>query len=331
MKKQIDWLAILRGLAVALVIIYHVPTFEVEKIKTPFDIFNDIFAFRMPLFFFISGYLLYHTKVGKNGSYISIIKERVPRIVIPYVFITLAVLFAKYFAGSVVGISNVDISLSAIIDIFVYPKDNNPWIVLWFLNVVLIFFLCYPLLKLSLKNIYGATGTLLFLTLAHYFFPENITMFDINVVFLYFVFFYFGLFFARLDWQRYAHRNDVLLICILLMAAIKTLEYTNVLSNTLFIYSIPGIVALINLAMRCAKIKPTLFSSFRKYYYQIYLYGKFFQSPVFILFGIYGNNNAIVALGCVLLSVTAGVYGPVLLARIAEKINWKPMMRIMGF
>ena len=330
-KKQIDWLAILRGLAVALVIIYHVPTAEVDGMKAPFEIFNDIFVFRMPLFFFISGYLLFYTKVRKNGSFASIIKERVPRVVIPYIFITLSVLFIKYFVGHVVGIDDTDISLSAIANIFLYPRINNPWVVLWFLNSVLIFFLCYPLLKLSLKNIYSSVGTLLLLISLHYFFPEHIMLLDLYIVFLYFVFFYFGMFFARFDFQKYAKRNDVFLICIAVMVLIKTLEYNKILDNTLFIYSIPGIFVLINLAMRCEKVRPTLFKSFRKYYYQIYLYGKFFQSPIFILFGIFGNNNIALAIGCFLLSISLGLYGPVFLARIVEKINWKPLLRIFGF
>ena len=329
-KKQIDWLAILRGLAVVLVIIYHVPTDEIESLEQPFVIFNDIFSFRMPLFFFISGYLLYYTKIRKNGSFSSIIKERIPRIVIPYIFITMSVFFIKYFAGYRIGIPNMELSLMGIINIFLYPLSKSPWDILWFLNVVLIFFLCYPLLKLSLKNVYSAVSTLVFLILIHYFAPKEIELLDLSYVFFYFVFFYFGLFLARFELHKYAPRKDVLILCLIIMASVKILEYNNIIQNTRFIYSIPGILVSINFAMQCEKVRPTLFSSFRKYYYQIYLWGKFFQSPIFIIYGII-SNNIFIAIVFIIISVTFGLYGPVLLCKIAEKLNWKPLMRVLGF
>ena len=330
-KKQIDWLAILRGFAVVLVIIYHVPTDEVESLRVPFGIFNNIFVFRMPLFFFISGYLLYYTKIRKNGSFGSIIKERIPRIVIPYIVITMTVFFVKYFVGHLFGISKMELSVMGIINIFLYPLTESPWDILWFLNVVLIFFLCYPLLKLSLKNIYSAVCTFALLICLHYFFPSDVKLLDFSLVFFYFVFFYFGLFLARFELHKYAQKKVVFIICLILMVSIKLLVFNEIIQNARFIYSIPGILASIFLTMKCEKIRPTLFSSFRKYYYQIYLWGKFFQSPVFLIYGFLSINNTYIALVFVILSFSFGIYGPVLLCRIAEKLNWKPLMRVLGF
>jgi len=53
-------------------------------------IYNTIYSFHMPLFFFISGYFLSRNKIkSKNQSRLNIIKKRIDRLLVPYIFVGL--------------------------------------------------------------------------------------------------------------------------------------------------------------------------------------------------------------------------------------------------
>ncbi|MDR2928853.1 MAG: acyltransferase [Cytophagaceae bacterium] len=331
-KKQIDWLAILRGSAVFLVTVFHATqNMKIDEVTAQYiDNFNDLFIFRMPLFFFISGYLLYHTKIRKNGSFGSIVRERIPRIVIPYIVITMSVYFAKLAAEMYTNFdSEAEFSVKEIINIFLFPSVDSPWVTLWFLNTVLIFFLCYPLLKISLKNIYTASLTLLILAVLHYvFFPGEKSVLDISQVFIYFLFFYFGIFFARFGLLKYITALFAVAGFILMAAGMFAYHFFE-FEYFYLPYSLLGITVFIYLALLCEKTVPTLFSSFRKYYYQIYLLGMFFQTGVRVAYNLAGNENLLFV--SVLLSIIFGLYGPVLVCKIAERLKWKPLLRILGF
>ncbi|MDR2036705.1 MAG: acyltransferase [Bacteroidales bacterium] len=333
-KRQIDWLAILRGWVVLLVVVVHSPTSYFGPLEKPFEIFNDFFIFRMPLFFFISGFLLYYTKIRKNGDFSSIVKERFPRILIPYIFITLSVFAVKLVAELFMNIENpVDVSFTGIINMFIYP-DNNPWSSLWFLHVIFIFFLCYPILKFTLRKTYTAVLTFALLVLLHYFFPEEVGFLGLSKIFKYFVFFYFGLLFSRFELHQYVKRIDVVILSILLIIGINFIRCDNyeTIKYLLFPYSIAGITLSIFFAKLCEKTTPNLFSSFRKYYYQIYILGEFFQRGLLVVYKKYQTDDfSLLLLGFIPLSILLGIYGPVIVCKIAEKLNWKPLMKILGF
>ena len=335
MKKQIDWLAILRGWAVLLVIIFHATLFmeqHADSVESFLGIFNELFYFRMPLFFFISGYLLCYTKILKNGSFGSIIRERVPRILIPYIVITWGVYFSKLIAGMFISLgSPVEFSAKIIIDMFLYPYTRNPWPTLWFLNTIIVFFLCYPLLKLSLKNVFTTVSTFLLLTVFYLVVsPLEIEILNFPFVAKYFVFFYFGLLFARFELYKYGKNIAIFLISAGIMIAVFTLWKYNIISLTFFLllYSLAGIYISIYFAMQCEKIIPTLFSSFRKYYYQIYLVSPFFHIAVCLAYEKMDSNNPLLF---IVISAILGLYGPVLICKAAEKLNWKPLLRVLGF
>jgi fucose 4-O-acetylase-like acetyltransferase len=275
----------------------------------------------MPLFFFISGFLLFYTKIRKNSNYLSIIKTRVPRIVYPYFFITFAVYLFKIVFSSYIN-RPVEFSLSFFINCFIYP-ETNPWANLWFLNVVLIFFLCYPLLKLSLKNFYTILTTFIICILINIFIPKDISFLDLSSVGQYLIFFYGGILFSKYDLQKYMKKFIVILISLSIFILSVIFEFPKI------IFSFSGILVSIYFANVCSNFIPNLFSSFRKYYYQIYLIGTFFQGIVLLLYETINIENLFIPLS--LLSILCGLYIPVLISKIIKRINWKPLLNIFGF
>jgi fucose 4-O-acetylase-like acetyltransferase len=246
-QTKLDWLSILRGWVVILVIIRHSPfeEFESSSVVNTFETFNAVFGFRMPLFFFISGFLLYYTKIKKDSSYLTIIKERIPRIVYPYFFLTLLVFCIKLIFSSHVK-RVVSFSFSELLNIFIYP-ENNPWLIYWFLNAILIYFLIYPILKCSLKNIYISISTLLLCLGLNLFFPKDITFLDLSTVVNYLVYFYSGILFSKYALQnRIKGKRMGLLILILFVSSIFW-DYNKI------VHSFSGILISVYLSLLCAK------------------------------------------------------------------------------
>ncbi len=104
-KKQIEWINILRGLAIILIVLGHAIGYSNKlNILTVY-----LSSFYVPLFFFISGYLL---KEEKEENFIYFCKRKAKKILIPYfVFATLSLIPYYLFA------SNIQSNLSSTKDI----------------------------------------------------------------------------------------------------------------------------------------------------------------------------------------------------------------------
>ncbi|WP_261379745.1 acyltransferase family protein [Bacillus licheniformis] len=82
MQKRIEWIDVSKGVGIILVVLGHTPT--PDWLKT------FIFAFHMPLFFFLSG-LVYH---DGNMTFTSFLLKKIKTLLLPYfIFSVLAYLF----------------------------------------------------------------------------------------------------------------------------------------------------------------------------------------------------------------------------------------------
>ena len=98
MKKKIDWLAVLQGFSMLLVVIGHVsltnlPGDPTTPIATGIE--RTIYTFHMPLFIFISGWLFFYTCIGKQKRYRDVIVAKIKRLVVPFFAFTLVTTLLK--------------------------------------------------------------------------------------------------------------------------------------------------------------------------------------------------------------------------------------------
>jgi|GEM_PF-2578828 len=320
-KEQLNWLAILRGWGVLLVVIFHSFTYEENALTPILSLYNMVFDFRMPLFFFISGFLLYYTKVRNGSDFVSVLKTRVPRIIYPYLSLTLLVFLLKIAFVFLVK-RPVDFSFQGLLDCFLYPI-NNPSRHLWFLNAILIYFLCYPIVKIGLKNKYTIFLSLIIL-LALYLFVPKIYFLGLSEVSKYFIFFFTGAVFSKYDLQQYL-KNKLAAILVFGLFVFEIL-----FDFSFILHSLTGIYLSICFALLSARIFPNLFYSFRNYYYQIYLLSSIFQS--FITYGyVRVENNFLLLLLIFAIATITGLYLPILVAKIVKRIDWKPLLLILGY
>ena len=89
---------------------------------------------------------------------------------------------------------------------------------------------------------------------------------------------------------------------------------------------IGGITFSFGFALLADKYIPKLFSGFRSYTYQIFLMGIFAQMFVKIMYRHISIPYVVGFVICLL----AGLYVPVVVSKVIEKINWKPLKLCVG-
>ena len=213
----------------------------------------------------------------------------------------------------------VGLGLKDIVHQYLYPNDN-PMRELWFIATLFWFFLFSPLWKVVLRKQWTMWLTLIAVIAIHFWHP-NIELLCIGRVFNYGIWFYLGLIFSKTEFvERVLSKHEW--ITLVVGVAVYVLgEYTMRSITTL-----GGITFSFAFALIADIYIPRLFFSFRNYTYQIFLMGIFAQMLVKIVF----RHVNWPYFPTYLLCIAVGLYVPVIISRIIEKISWQPLSLCVG-
>lgn len=148
-SNRLAWVSFLQVFAIILVVIGHSFYHHEDNL-----VYEWIYSFHMPLFFFISGYLLQYSvkRSGKPlGKYfgVRVLAKKAKRLLLPYWLISSLVFVPKSFFGNYAG-REVDFSWTGYAHMLLVPIDNVISIY-WFLpTLFLVFCLAYVGGKLAL-------------------------------------------------------------------------------------------------------------------------------------------------------------------------------------
>ncbi len=322
-KKKINWLLILQGWTMLWVVIGH--AFLGEAGNGPNwenALFHFAYSFHMPLFILISGWLFFATRLtkkvdGREYTYSSIIKDKTVRLLLPGLFFSVFAFGVKLlFPGEVAR--QAVLSFNDISHAYLYPIDN-PFLELWFIVVLFILFLCFPLWKFVIKNKITMWIMMLILLVLHYYHPQT-KFLSIDRVCEHALWFYIGILLCKEDIVELLFKKKPVLIIITGIALFGVGCYLPILRT------MGGIILSIGVALLADNYVPRLFFSYRDYTYQIFLMGIFAQVAIKMFY----KNVDIPYLMAFILCILAGVYVPVLISKIVEKINWRPLLLCMG-
>lgn len=327
MKNRIVWLAVLRGLNILLVVMLHIQLIDLSTGESHHFCHSMTYLFdsiRMPLFIFISGGLLYVSRIRKNVGIKTLYIDKFQRIMIPFFFFVnvyyiIKIIFNQ-FTKTPINYSFQDYLLS-----FVYFSDH-PSAPLWFLATLMIFMLLYPLycyLCNNSKMMYLFLFFTIIISFVDFDVQSKFNIFSILDVNHYLVYFFFGIFFFRYEIYNYVGKYWLLIVL--------TIAYGLCLFTSFkLISALIGIVLMCSLCKIVAKFYPILFSSYREYIFQIYLMALPFQAFIELILWkrIFYNEHLFFLF--YLLSILTGLYIPVLIAKCIEYVPIKIIRLCFG-
>lgn len=278
----------LRGVAIFLVIIGHsifkdIITLEgLKSVNHLVWLYDFIYTFHMPLFFFISGFFAKKLfQVDDVKSYKKFIKSKLITIGIPYLTFSIAGTIAKLVMSK---LAKSPVENSFIIDILFKPW-NNPLKLLWFVYTLLIIFGVLPLFnKINIKIKLVVSGILWCLPLNY----GEILNFDGVVRYSFFMLLGYA-FYTKyndyLDKEKHIIR-PIILICALVLMNIKPISQGSFQGIFEMICSLLAIVSLVDLThiLDSESIIGKTLGILGKYSMDIYLLHWFLQMPVRLIY-----------------------------------------------
>lgn len=320
-KKKILWILILQGFTMFLVVLGHSDLAQRENIKWLNELYDFFRPFRMPLFLLVSGFLFYITRIAKDKKYGFVMGDKLKRLGIPLVCFTIIGVILKLLASS--SIKN-PIEFHGIQDILLmlFGLKPNALGAMWFLQITLLYMAFYPLYRLILKNHLATILVLLLFVLFYYFFPVGIDFLLISKAMGLGVFFFAGMIIGRYRFDKYISSKSLhLLIVVVLYVILYQLGISGLP------LSIVGIVMAMTFAKFAEQTIPSIFSSFRNNTYQIYILSIFPQMAIEIIFRKMGCEYLI---PFYIVNVIVGLYFPILMVKLIQKLDWKWLKVCVG-
>lgn len=271
-------------------------------------LFKWIYAFHMPLFFWISGFLF-------NGeiSFREFLIKKFERLLIPLVVLTSFVYFPKVLLSKF-AIRPAEGSFIGFFASFAYP-DMNPIQVLWFLSVLfevyVIAWIAYHLFK-SNRIAWVVLGCCSIA--GNYVLPE-IRLLGISKVIYYLPYFVVG-FLCRRCYHLLINQLQKYISAILVISTIVYLLGVAFEINK-YILAIVGITSIISFVVYFTNRNITFSKSLRHYSFSIYLLQWFPMVAVRVLLYDMLNWNITI---CYILMFTTGIIVPITVCKICERL-----------
>jgi len=148
MRERIKEIDYVRALATLGVIIIHVTSGYVSKIEAGY-ILNQIVRFSVPVFIILSGYSVNLSSYNRDEGYITFLKKRLSKIIIPYLLWSF--IYFYYYRTNVENLFTTDY-------LIVFTKNiimgtNGPH--LYFIVIILQMYFLYPLIKRLIEKNYS--------------------------------------------------------------------------------------------------------------------------------------------------------------------------------
>lgn len=326
-KERIEWLALLRGLNILLVVMFHVQLIDMSTGNNHSfctDICLPFNPIRMPLFIFCSGGLLYISRIRKEWKVSNLYIDKINRIVIPFVFFVTFYYFFKLLLNPFIK-TKITFSITDYLDSFCFYY-GHPSAHLWFLPVLFWFMLLYPFFRwLCLSKL---RMSLFLIFCIFFYFVDFTTLADYNYFCIlslnnFLIYFFSGILFFRYNLYKYLQNSFSLLF----IAVLYGLSYWY---NIPLLTSLLGILLMILICQQITKFYPSLFSSFREYIYQIFLMSFIFQPFVELILWkkIFYNEHFFFFF--YILNVLFGIFMPVLVTKFIENSKNKWLKRCIG-
>lgn len=319
-SNKILWLSIVQGWAILLVVIGHVNGFTYSDVPGEFYPLSEwlhrfCYSFHMPLFMFVSGALLYYSRLSKGWKVSALYKDKLKRLLIPYLcFTIIGFMIRAPFAA--ITKRGMDVSVEGFMKALFDP-GNGPVAELWFIGTLMWLMFLYPVYKTMLRSAWSEI-ILLAVTLLPYVSGLHLNVsgwLGVANVTTYAFYFVAGMLFFKYNLIRIFEHSiwPVIAITCLYVACFLLIPDYKVITALL------GILMSFGWGVRIADVCD-LFSSFRDHSFQIFLVGIFPQMLVELVLWTRFHGE-LTLLPFYILSCLLAIYSGVLVSRIGSRIR----------
>lgn len=330
MKQQNLLISFLQVFGIILVVVGH-SFYQHEN----FFLYEWIYSFHMPLFIFISGYLLKHgldkkavllsdiRLGGKNGFVV----KKIKRLLVPYVMISTLAYFPKILLSQF-AFRSIEASWESWGRMLLYPWDNVI-IFFWFLPTLFLIFMIVFLGGKLIKKWHLSLSfefILLILLLLHLFNPcHNIDLLNFNGVVSYLFYFALGYYYCQSKYKDILPVSRMVVITLALSIVLVSLP--NFFGKDI-LTAVNGILLSISLGKAYVANSCKFFQHLFGASYAIYLFSWFPQVLSQQIFLGITHVYWIIGSG---LAIATGVYVPLLLYLWINANKRKRIGKVIAF
>lgn len=336
-RPTINWLAIMRGMTIVLVVMNHAKLLNLSTGDNYafIDSINEWFLpLRMPTFVMVSGALLYYTRIMRGWTTASLYRDKLVRIGLPLLFCTCLGNVMQIIFNGFVKTPHEVTPASFLLSFITF--DGMPWGHRWYLMTLLTMMALYPLITRIRHSWLAGIVLLVLLALQR---ADLTYLSETNWCYLfclnrYLPFFYLGIVSVEYHWWDWVKQRCVLLLPLTVVTYVA-LYHLNAFGFSAIDEHLPlgellGMMVMVSASMTVDKFLPSACSTFRKYIFQIYLFGIAFQAFVeLIVWRKIGCPGSLAGVFFVL-NILAGVYLPVLMAKVVECLPWRIVRLCFG-
>lgn len=327
-KKFIEWLAVLQGFSMLLVVMGHAAISNIERDPRWWfaaKVEEVIYTFHMPLFMFISGYLFYYTCLGPGKAFSRIASSKLKRLGRPFLLFTVVTIGMKMAAAPLM---KHPFDLHQLVDVFVLFR-SNPLGEMWFINTLIMIMVgLYPVLRYFVKGGTPAVLILLGSIAVYYLFPNEFSYYRLNTTALMLPIFLCGILACKYNVvERWMSKWVLIgsLVMFTLCNVVGVLPHSWELMSKL-----TGICASVAVCHFLSQRFPNLFSSFRDYTFQIFLLAIFFQMAIRWVYRLLPQDSTLIYAAMYVVSVCTGIFVPVAIAKAIKRYFPKPLHSWFG-
>lgn len=316
--KQLRDILFLQTFGIILVVLGH--SFFWFPIDTL--IIRWIYGFHMPLFFFISGYLLKYVHgnltglqlTGRNGY----LTRKAHRLLVPYAVIS-SLFFVPKALLSRYSVRPIHLNLHDYLDQLLVPYHNVLG-AYWFMPTLFLIFTVFVIVRKAWGQRtapWNGTAMLALLAVVNCLMPfTHNTLFNIAGVVFYMVYFTAGYLFQSSHLEAAIKKANATMVFIMTLALSIVLLFVPQSSLTDLITAFNGIALSIGLAQIYERHNCHWLDHLYGYTYHIYLYSSFFHILTLQVLLRFVNLPATIY---VPLAFFAGLYGPLALRKVWRK------------
>lgn len=285
-KNRITFVDGLFVFAMVLVVVGHcgfTPEFNISYLH------RWIYSFHMPIFFWLSGYLLNLQRGRGYDDYGKFLKKKSLRLLLPLFVLTTLVYYPKVLLSAFAA-RPAEGSFKGFVDAFLYPADN-PIQPLWFLTVLFLIYAAGYWIRFFCKHSLSRLSIVLALSFAVEFVVVilrlDLNLLDISQVFYEMPFFILGMLMSKNSWLKskmFHSKMIVVLLFIVLSLSVhfQSMHTLSPVSNLCWRYlnAVVGVWFSISFILCLEDRNIRFIPQIRNYTFCIYLLQWFSMGPV---------------------------------------------------